>query len=194
MKTVIQNKLLEIEIEHRVKILYACESGSRAWEFPSPDSDYDVRFIYTKTINEYLSIVDQEDNLSFPINDELDIYGWDIRKVLKLIRKSNTTPFEWLKSPIIYQEEVGFKEDLFALCPHYYSQRGNTHHYLGIAKGARDTINNEGQIKIKKLIYVLRPLLAAQWCLEKKYYCSHEYYSSDGIAPGSSQANVENLN
>ncbi len=167
MKTVIQNKLLEIEIEHRVKILYACESGSRAWEFPSPDSDYDVRFIYTRTINEYLSITDQEDNLSFPINDELDIYGWDIRKVLKLIRKSNTTPFEWLQSPIIYQEEVGFKEDLFSICPHFYSQRGNTHHYLGIAKGAMDTMNKEGLIKIKKLFYVLRPLLAAQWCLEK---------------------------
>lgn len=167
MRTVIENKLKEIEKEHRIKILYACESGSRAWEFPSPDSDFDVRFIYTRTINEYLSITDQDDNLSFPINDELDIYGWDIRKVLKLIRKSNTTPFEWLQSPIVYQQEDGFREDLFALCQHFYSQRGNTHHYLGIAKGAMNTMNIEGMIKIKKLFYVIRPLLAAKWCLEK---------------------------
>ena len=76
-------------------------------------------------------------------------------------------PFKWLQSTIIYQQEDVFSEDLFALCQDYYSQRGNTHHYLGIAKGAMDTMNIEGMIKIKKLFYVLRALLAAKWCLEK---------------------------
>ena len=94
MKTTIINRLAEIEKSTDIKILFACESGSRGWEFPSPDSDFDVRFIYVRPLNFYLSIQDKDDQLGFPINDELDIYGWDIRKVLKLIRKSNTTPFE----------------------------------------------------------------------------------------------------
>lgn len=167
MKTTIINKLKQIEKEAGIKILYACESGSRGWEFPSPDSDYDVRFIYTRSTDEYLSIAEKQDTLSFPINDELDIYGWDLIKVLQLIRKSNTTPFEWLQSPIIYFEEEGFRSDLMNLCKNYFSQRSNTHHYLGIAKGAMETMNEQGVIKIKKLFYVLRPILAAKWCMEK---------------------------
>lgn len=146
-------------------MLYACESGSRAWQFPSPDSDFDVRFIYSRSVDSYLSILDIDDQLSFPINDELDIYGWDLRKVLKLIRKSNTTPFEWLQSPIVYGELKDFRSELWQLCPHYFNQKSNIHHYLGIAKGALATVVNDDQIKIKKLFYVLRPLLAATWCL-----------------------------
>lgn len=163
----IKSKLLEIEKCNGIKILFANESGSRAWGFPSPDSDYDVRFIYSKTENAYLSIDEQNDSLSFPINDELDIYGWDIRKTLKLISKSNTTPFEWLQSPIVYQEQIGFKNELWTICHHYFSQRANIFHYLGIAKSAISTIENTNEIKIKKLFYILRPLLSAKWCLEK---------------------------
>lgn len=167
MKDIITAKLKAIAQDHNIKLLYACESGSRGWEFPSPDSDYDVRFIYIRTPREYLSVQNQEDNLSFPISDELDIYGWDLRKVLKLMFKSNTTPFEWLQSPIVYQEIPGFRDGLWVLCQSYFSQRSNTHHYLGIAKGALETAL-DNQIKIKKLFYVLRPLLAAKWCLEKQ--------------------------
>ncbi|MFN0254418.1 nucleotidyltransferase domain-containing protein [Pedobacter ureilyticus] len=168
MKTSIIKKLEEIEQANDIKILFACESGSRGWEFPSPDSDYDVRFIYVKPLNFYLSVLDKDDQLGFPINDELDIYGWDIKKVLKLIRKSNTTPFEWLQSPIIYGEQVGFKDELWKLCQHYFYAKTNINHYLGIAKGALETIINDDEIKIKKLFYILRPLLSAKWCLERK--------------------------
>lgn len=163
----ITSKLLEIESSNRIKILFANESGSRAWGFPSPDSDYDVRFIYSRTEDSYLSIDEQNDSLSLPINDELDIYGWDIKKTLKLISKSNTTPFEWLQSPIVYQEQEGFKNELWAICHHYFSQRANIFHYLGIAKSAIGTIEKSNEIKIKKLFYILRPLLSAKWCLEK---------------------------
>lgn len=166
MKTTIQQKLTEIEKTYGIKILYSCESGSRAWGFPSPDSDYDVRFIYSRPIEEYLTIQPKKDHLSFPINDELDIYGWDISKVLQLITKSNTTPFEWLQSPVIYKEVATFKGELWTLCQSYFCPRSNTHHYLGIACGAMGTIQGE-DIKIKKLFYVLRPILAALWCLEK---------------------------
>lgn len=167
MHQTILSTLSEIERDHKINILYSCESGSRAWGFPSPDSDFDVRFIYSRPYDFYLSIIDHKSDLRFPISGELDIYGWDIRKVLKLILKSNTTPFEWLQSPIIYRENKQFQNDLWAVCQHYFSQRSNIHHYLGIARGALETMVNESEIKIKKLFYVLRPLLAAKWCLEK---------------------------
>lgn len=166
MRTTIQQKLIEIKKQHRIKILYSCESGSRAWGFPSPDSDYDVRFIYSRPIEEYLTIQPKKDHLSFPINDELDIYGWDISKVLQLISRSNTTPFEWLQSPVIYREDKTFKEELWKLCQSYFCPRSNIHHYLGVAKGATETMQGE-EIRIKKLFYVLRPMLAAIWCAER---------------------------
>ncbi|WP_205511606.1 nucleotidyltransferase domain-containing protein [Longitalea arenae] len=168
MRASIIERLAFVAQEHQLKILFACESGSRGWQFPSPDSDYDVRFIYVRPYRYYLSVMDRAYDLNFAINGDLDMYGWDIRKVLQLMRKSNTTPFEWLQSPIIYSEEPGFKNELWALCPYYFDQRSNIHHYLGIAKGAMETIANDTEIKIKKLFYVLRPLLAAKWCLEKQ--------------------------
>jgi uncharacterized protein len=168
MQQTIINKLAAIEKEQNIKILFACESGSRGWEFPSPDSDYDVRFIYVRPYRFYLSVMDRTYDLNFPINGDLDMYGWDIRKVLQLMRKSNTTPFEWLQSPIIYRQDEAFKNDLWSLCHFYFGQRSNIHHYLGIAQGALETMANGSEIKIKKLFYVLRPLLAAKWCLEKE--------------------------
>jgi uncharacterized protein len=167
MRDIIINKLEEIEQQNNIKLLFACESGSRGWGFPSPDSDYDVRFMYVRPVRFYLSVVDRRYDIHFPITDELDVYGWDIRKVLQLVRKSNTTPFEWLQSPVIYKEQEGFKESLFALCQHYFSRRANIHHYLGIAKSSLESIAEDGEMRIKKLFYVLRPLLAAKWCLEK---------------------------
>lgn len=166
MRATIDNKLNDIEKEHRIKILYSCESGSRAWGFPSPDSDYDVRFIYIRPLEYYLSVHTKKTHLSFPITDELDIYGWDLVKVLQLINKSNTTPFEWLQSPILYREDKVFRDELWMLCQNYFCPRSNTHHYLGLAKGAMETMQRD-EIKIKKLFYVLRPLLAALWCVER---------------------------
>ena len=167
MKATIHKRLTEIEKEYGIKILYSCESGSRAWGFPSPNSDYDVRFIYKRSFDDYLTIQSVKDHLSFSINDELDIYGWDISKILQLITKSNTTPFEWLQSPMIYREDDTFKDELWQFCQNYFCPRSNIHHYLGIARGAMETIDGK-DIKIKKLFYVLRPLLAALWCADRK--------------------------
>lgn len=166
MKEIVEQKLQQIEKACGIKILYSCESGSRAWGFPSPDSDYDVRFIYTRQLEGYLTIQPKKDHLPFPINDELDIYGWDISKVLHLITRSNTTPFEWLQSPVVYKEDTTFKDELWTLCQSYFCPRSNIHHYLGIARGAMETVQRE-DIKIKKLFYVIRPILAALWCVEK---------------------------
>lgn len=167
MRTEILKRLEAIEKERQVKILYACESGSRGWGFPSPDSDFDVRFIYIQPYANYLSVSEIKDSLDFAINETLDINGWDLRKVLRLMAKSNTTVFEWLQSPVVYQEDAVFSESLWKLCQHYYSPKSNAFHYLGIAKGALDGVLDDGSIKIKKLFYVLRPLLAAQWCVER---------------------------
>ena len=172
MEKVIISKLKEVAAEHTIKMLFACESGSRGWQFASTDSDYDVRFIYTRPYKYYLSVQERKYDLHFPITDELDMYGWDIRKVLQLIYKSNTTPFEWLQSPIVYIQNEEFQKAIWQLCQHYFSQRSNMHHYLGIARGALDAIAQDGEMKIKKLFYVLRPLLAAKWC-----------WLQNGIAP-----------
>ena len=165
MKTIILKRLVEIEEQYKIKILFSCESGSRAWGFPSPDSDYDVRFIYHYPMESYLSVFKKVTQLNFPINGELDINGWDLSKVLQLINKSNTTPFEWLQSAVIYKKDMKFKEELWQICRNYFHQKSHIHHYLGVARGAMKTINNEN-IKIKKLFYILRPLLAALWCVK----------------------------
>ena len=168
MKTIIINKLTEIAVKYDVHIPFACESGSRGWQFPSPDSDYDIRFIYVRPLDDYLSVAERNnDQIGFLTFDDLDICGWDIRKVLQLIRKSNTTPFEWLQSPIVYMQQPGFRDELWALCEQNFNPRFNIHHYLGIARSALDTAVNRDEIKIKKLFYVLRPLLSAKWCMEK---------------------------
>ena len=167
MKTTILNKLKETEAMHGIKLLYACESGSRAWGFPSPDSDYDVRFIYLRSVNYYLSVQNKDDQLNFPINDVLDINGWDLQKTLHLITRSNTTPFEWLQSSVVYREEEGFRESLFSLCLNYFCARSNIFHYLGICRSALGSMGDSNDIKIKKLFYVIRPLLAALWCADK---------------------------
>ena len=167
MQTVVINKLTDISAKSGIQILFACESGSRAWQFPSPDSDYDVRFIYVRPFDDYLTVAEQSDQTGFLTCGELDICGWDIRKVLQLIRKSNTTPFEWLQSPIIYMQQPGFRDELWTLCEQHFDRCSNIHHYLGIARSALGTMTNNDEIKIKKLFYVLRPLLAAKWCVEK---------------------------
>lgn len=182
MKTIIQDKLKNIEAEHGIKILFACESGSRAWGFPSPDSDYDIRFIYLQPIERYLSVYEKEKQIGLPIINDLDIYGWDLKKVLRLIAKSNTTPFEWLQSPIVYYEDSTFKDSLWELCQNYFNSRSNIHHYLGITRGAMNTIEKD-RIKIKKLFYILRPLLAALWCVERKCIAPMDIFSLMELLP-----------
>ncbi|MFB0831489.1 nucleotidyltransferase domain-containing protein [Brevibacillus laterosporus] len=163
MRETIQNEIKKIEHLHNVKILFAVESGSRAWGFPSQDSDYDVRFVYIRHPEWYLSIDDKRDVIEVPINDLLDINGWDIRKALRLFRKSNPPLLEWLVSNIVYHDAYGFKDELLELRQQVFSLRASLHHYLSMAKGNyRDYLQGE-QVKIKKYFYVLRPILACMW-------------------------------
>jgi len=159
----IADNLKRIESEHSVRVMYACESGSRAWGFASTDSDYDVRFIYIHTRDWYLSIEDHRDVIERPISDELNISGWELRKALRLMRKSNPPLFEWLKSPIVYREDPSFLNDFRNVGNEYYSPYRCFRHYLHMAEGNfRDYLKGE-TVWLKKYLYVLRPMLACRW-------------------------------
>lgn len=161
-QSVIQ-QLRTIESEENVRILYACESGSRAWGFPSKDSDYDVRFLYIRRPEAYLSIFEHRDVIERPISEMLDINGWDLKKGLNLFRKSNPPLLEWLESPIRYEEKYAVAEKIRALSPQSFSPKSCIYHYLNMARGNYRDYLQGSEVKIKKYFYVLRPLLACAW-------------------------------
>ncbi len=163
MKKEIANLLTQVEKEKNVKILYANESGSRAWGFPSPDSDYDIRFIYMHKRDWYLSVNESKDQITIMPNKLLDGMGWDFRKFLRLLYSSNATTFEWLYSPIVYREDNSFTAPLRELTQEYFQPKKVMHHYLGIATGVLAREFQEDTVKIKKYFYVLRPVLAASY-------------------------------
>lgn len=173
MKELIQKKLKDIEKESQIKILYAVESGSRAWGFPSKDSDFDVRFIYIHQSNWYLSIDPQgfgtkRDVIEMPINDLLDISGWEITKALRLFRKSNPPLLEWMRSNIVYFQEYSFIDKLRELESEVFYPNASLHHYLNMAKNNYREYLQGPEVKIKKYFYVLRPVLACKWIEENK--------------------------
>lgn len=168
MRETILKSLEKVEDQFNVKILYACESGSRAWGFPSKDSDYDVRFIYVHKKEDYLTI-DQmgigskRDVIELPINDLLDITGWELTKALKLFRKSNPPLLEWLRSEIVYYQAFSTIEQMQELSKSIFAPDSCIHHYLNMASNNfREYLQGE-EVRIKKYFYVLRPVLAAKW-------------------------------
>jgi len=168
MKDQIQSRLSEIEQKHKVKILYACESGSRAWGFPSPDSDYDVRFIYIRPWKWYISVSKKSDIIDLAIKDNLDIAGWDLKKALNLFKNSNVSLYEWLQSPMIYMDNYSFREKTWQLSPDYFSPRVGLHHYLGLAKNFINDVLAEDEVRIKKYFYAIRSILACKWIIIKE--------------------------
>ena len=153
------------EKEHNIKVLYAIESGSRAWGFASSNSDFDVRFIYAREQDWYLGIdlEDKRDVVEYPIIDEIDINGWDIRKALQLFRRSNPSIIEWLLSPIVYIDNDAFASELRALIPEHYHLDKGIYHYRSMAKTNYRGYLQQAQVPLKKYFYVLRPLLAIRW-------------------------------
>ena len=163
MRTQILACLNRLEAEHDVKVLFACESGSRGWGFASPDSDYDVRFIYVNRLSWYLTVEPGRDVIEQPISGDLDVNGWDLRKTLQLLRRSNPTLLEWLRSPIVYREEPDTAARLRTLAEEGFSAVRGYHHYVSMAKkNFREHLRGE-EVRYKKYLYVLRPLLAARW-------------------------------
>lgn len=163
MRNIIIDKLKEIEHLEQIKILYAVESGSRGWGFASKDSDYDVRFIYVHSLDWYLSIDEKRDVIEYPVSNQLDINGWDIKKALKLFENSNPPLYEWLNSPIIYLEQGTFAQRLRDLMLIFYSSASCLYHYLHMAKRNYRVYLRREKVKVKKYFYVLRPILACMW-------------------------------
>ena len=165
VKEEIHRRIAAAEKEHGVKVLYAVESGSRAWGFASPNSDYDVRFIYAHQKDWYLTVdvEDKRDVIEYPIVDEIDINGWDLRKALKLFWKSNPAFIEWLQSPVVYVDDGHFAAKARELMPSIVSSHRGIYHYLHMAKGNHREYLKKDVVPLKKYFYVLRPLLAIMW-------------------------------
>jgi predicted nucleotidyltransferase len=165
VRTEILRRLEAAEIEHDVRILYAVESGSRAWGFASPDSDFDVRFIYAHDNSWYLSfdIERKRDVIEYPIVDEIDCSGWDVKKALYLFTRTNGALLEWLNSPIKYLERGHFAERLRTLAPKELNSIALCYHYSHMARGNAREYLFKDKVRLKKYFYVLRPLLAIRY-------------------------------
>ena len=164
MYDLIVQKLKEIEQKENIRILHAVESGSRAWGFASPDSDYDVRFLYIRRPEFYVRLDKTRDVVELPINDLLDINGWDLNKTLRLLHSSNPTLFEWMNSPVVYRE-TGFADRLGPYLDQYFDCQKGLWHYLGTAERNYKDFLKGDLVKAKKYFYVMRPVLACKWIL-----------------------------
>lgn len=164
MRNTILSKLSEIEERENIRILHCIESGSRAWGFASPDSDYDVRFIYIRPKEFYLRLDKTRDVIEWQLDDTLDINGWDVQKALTLLHNSNPTLFEWNSSPIVYRTTEEWQK-IAAVINRYFVAKSGLYLYLSTAKSNyREYLKGE-TVRLKKYFYVLRPLLACKWIL-----------------------------
>lgn len=162
----ILNKLLEIEEKEKVRVLYAVESGSRAWGVESPDSDYDVRFVYVRRREDYLKLEEQKDVIEWQLDEVLDINGWDLKKTLVQFHKGNATLFEWADSPIVYKTTEEW-EAVYESAKPYFSVKAALYHYYGTANSTFKQYLQEDEVKYKKYVYALRPLLACKYIEER---------------------------
>lgn len=166
MKTKILKKLSEIEKEKNIDILFAVESGSRAWGFESPDSDYDIRFVYKHKKDWYLNLWEQKDTIEFMTEDDLDGSGWELKKALKLLAKSNASFLGWLFSPIIYRAGNGFLEHIKAIAKNNFNPVAGFYHYHSMSKGFKETLNTD-KMTLKSFFYAIRTALCANWIYKK---------------------------
>lgn len=151
-------------------ILFAVESGSRAWGFPSPDSDYDCRFVYARGVTDHLRLDPLRDVIEFPLLGEIDASGWDLRKALHLALAGNAVVVEWAKAPIAYEEVPGFRERFLALLARIVDPMKVSRHYLGLARSHVDRIGSfTGPVKLKKLFYLIRPVVALDWMEQRGF-------------------------
>ena len=167
IEDLVRLKLDEIEEKEHIRILHAVESGSRAWGFASPDSDYDVRFIYVRKQEDYLRLETTRDTIEWELDETLDINGWDIKKVLQHFHKSNATIFEWANSSIVYKTTDEWKK-IYEVGKQYFSCKSSMYHYYGTAQKTYNEYLNADSVKYKKYFYALRPVLAAKWIEKKK--------------------------
>ncbi|KAF2509504.1 nucleotidyltransferase domain-containing protein [Flavobacterium zhairuonense] len=192
MKEKILEKLKQIELEKDVEILFAVESGSRAWGFASPDSDYDIRFIYKHKLDYYLSLWEKPDVIEFMTEEDLDGSGWDVRKSVRLLAKSNAPLIEWLFSPIVYFQNDDFVKQMQDLAVECFSSIAVLHHYLGTTKNFMEVCEMK-EVKLKSYFYALRTALAGKWIIEKNTFPPVAFADLLPIAPKNIQEKIKEL-
>lgn len=165
MMELVPEKLRQIELEYGIRVLYAAESGSRAWGTHSPRSDFDVRFIYIRPREEYLRLEQTRDVLEFPITGEWDMCGWDLAKMLQLLHGSNTQIYEWFSSTVVYVDD-GFSQRIEPLLQRFFSVKAGVKHYLNQADRKQKQQDRAEQTKVKHYLYRLQHLSSAQWILD----------------------------
>ena len=176
----ISKKLDEIEEKEGVRILHAVESGSRAWGFASPDSDYDVRFVYVRPEKDYLRLDEPRDVIEWQLDEILDINGWDLKKALRQFFKGNATLFEWSGSPIVYRTTSDW-EKIRKISKQYFSEKAAVYHYYGTANSTFQGYLLGDTVRYKKYFYALRPLLAARYI--EKYHEAPPVLFDDLLKP-----------
>lgn len=164
MRDEVLNILRKLELEHQCHIIFAAESGSRAWGFASPDSDYDIRAIYVKDADYYWSLEEKpQDTFEAMLPGDMDVAAWELRKALRLFAGCNLPLYEWFGSPIIYDADVEFQQRITTLLTKYFNPIKAVHHYIAMSDHGLVDLNPDGTIAIKKLFYSLRGLFAATW-------------------------------
>lgn len=159
----IPNILEMIERKYDVKILLAVESGSRAWGFASKDSDWDVRFIYVHKPEWYFSVDEQRDVIEEVFDKDIDAVGWDIKKALTLLKRSNPSLMEWINSPIVYRAEDDFTSRLKQLAQGFFNPTKSMYHYQRIYVKHDERYLQKQGYPMKRFMYYLRGILACQW-------------------------------
>ncbi len=160
----IDARLAAIRHDHSVTIPLAIESGSRAWGFPSPDSDYDCRFIFVRSTDHYLSPWPRRDVIETPLDGDLDVNGWELGKAIRLLTKGNAVIIEWLMSPIVYGAEAQFRDEFLGLARRIGDRTLIARHYLHLGERCRSALPPEGEAApCKKIFYALRPAVALRW-------------------------------
>jgi hypothetical protein len=160
----IHDRLAGVERDHDVVIPLAVESGSRAWGFPSPDSDYDCRFVYLRRPEDYLSPWRKRDVIETPLDRILDVNGWDLAKALQLLLKGNAVIIEWLRSPIVYRKDADFAARFLDLAREAGNRQRVFSHYLHLGERQRRVyFADRKRVKRKKVFHALHPALALRW-------------------------------
>lgn len=172
----IKKELLKLELQQEIKILFAVESGSRAWGFASTDSDWDVRYIYIHKLDWYLKIDDKKDSQEEILPNDIDLAGWELKKALRLFRKSNPPLLEWLRSPIVYMQQYSTVDKLRSLTKDFFNPKSCLHHYLHMAEGNFKDYLQRDNVLVKKYFYVLRPILACDWIKQTNSMAPMEFH------------------
>lgn len=191
----IKQELLRLEKRNDIKIIYAVESGSRAWGFASTDSDWDVRYIYVHRLEWYLQIDDKKESLEEILPNDIDLAGWELKKALRLFRKSNPPMLEWLRSPIIYLQQFSTADKLRDLTKEYFNPKSCLHHYLHMAEGNYREYLQRDLVRVKKYFYVLRPILACDWIQRTNTMAPMEFQTliDSQITDPEIKAEIQNL-